>query len=222
MIVTDSRFQARVINITVILLLLGASSVIAENLDSAAVHAAAEYSASHRGTSLLVIQHGHTLLEQYPDDGSAGTPRKIYSGTKAFWNLAALAAAEDGILSLDERVADTIASWRSDPRKARVTIRQLLDFSCGLAPGFSLHENDFSDRDKVAIGLPLAASPGNAFIYGPSALQVFHQVLMQKLGASPTHYLERRVLHRLHLGPQRYLEDRAGNPLLAAGWAMTA
>ena len=29
-------------------------------------------------------------------------------------------------------------SWREDSRKSRVTIRQLLDFSCGLDPGFRL------------------------------------------------------------------------------------
>ena len=196
---------------------------MAASLNPAAVRAAAEYSATYRGTSFLVIQHGRTLLEQYPAGGSARTPRKIYSGTKAFWNLSALAAVEDGILDLDQRVADTIASWRSDPRKAGVTIRQLLDFSCGLAPGFSLHNNDFGNRDQAAIRLPLVADPGKAFIYGPSALQVFHQVLERKLhDESPTHYLERRVLRRLHLAPQRYLPDRAGNPLLAAGWALTA
>ena len=30
------------------------------------------------------------------------------------------------------------------------------------------------------------------------------------------------MLRRLRLGPQRYLQDRAGNPLLAAGWQLTA
>ena len=69
----------------------------------------------------------------------------------------------------------------------------------------------------------MVAEPGSAFIYGPAALQVFHQVLKEKLrGDSPTHYLERRVLHRLGLGSQRYLADRAGNPLLATGWILTA
>jgi CubicO group peptidase (beta-lactamase class C family) len=41
-------------------------------------------------------------------------------------------------------------------------------------------------------------------------------------GDSPTHYLERRVLRHLGLGSQRYLDDRAGNPLLAAGWVLNA
>jgi CubicO group peptidase (beta-lactamase class C family) len=154
---------------------------------------------------------------------NAKAPHKIYSGTKAFWDLAALAAEEDGFLDLNDRVADTVTSWRSDPRKAQVTIRQLLDFDSGLEPQFFLHETQSGDRDAMAIRARMAAEPGNAFIYGPAALQVFHQVLKEKLrGDSPTHYLERRVLHRLGLGSQRYLPDRAGNPLLATGWILGA
>jgi CubicO group peptidase (beta-lactamase class C family) len=195
----------------------------AATLDVGALRKAAKYSTTHRGTSLLVIQNGKTLLEEYPGRATAETPQRIYSGTKAFWNLAALAAAEDRMLNLDERVAETIPSWNKDARKSRVTIRQLLDFSSGLAPGFGLQVNEYGNRDKTAIGLPMVAEPGKAFIYGPSALQVFHAVLKAKLrGKTPAEYLERRALRRMRLGPQRYLKDRAGNPLLAAGFVMTA
>ena len=187
-------------------------------LDSNAVKAAAEYSARHRGVSFLAIQDGRTLLEQ-----NAKTPYKIYSGTKAFWNLAALAAAQDGLIDLDERIADTITSWRSNSRKAQVTIRQLLDFDSGLDPLFSLQQTQSGDRNAAAIGARIVAEPGSFFIYGPAALQVFHQALKKKLrDQTPTHFLERRVLRRLGLGRQRYLEDRAGNPLLATGWILTA
>jgi CubicO group peptidase (beta-lactamase class C family) len=204
-------------------LLLVSWPASAARLDPAALRKAAEYSAEHRGSSFLVIQHGKTLLEEYPGKATADSRQRIYSGTKAFWNLAALAAAEDGLLDLDERVAQTIASWRTDPRKAQITIRQLLDFSCGLAPGFGLQVNKYGNRDRTALRLPAVAEPGKAFIYGPSALQVFHQVLQEKLGKkTPTEYLERRVLRRMKLGPQRYLDDDAGNPLLAAGFVLTA
>ncbi len=203
------------IRFTLFFFALAASASAA--LQPAAINAAAQYSTSRGGTSLVVLENGKTLRE----DG-AHEARKIYSGTKAFWNLAALAAAEDGLLSLDERVAETIPQWQNDPRKARVTIRQLLDFSCGLEPVFRLHNDDPGDRDEIAIRSALVAEPGRTFIYGPSALQVFHAVLKTKLhGEDPQHYLERRVLHRLGLGSQRYLLDRAGNPLLAAGWELT-
>lgn len=198
-------------------LLLG-STALAAPLDSNPVRAAAAYSRSAGGTSFLAIQNGHTVLEQ-----NAHEAHKIYSGTKAFWGLAALAAAEDGLLSLDENVSNTIPAWANDPRKARITIRQLLDFSAGLEPVNRLHNDDPGDRDAIAIRAPIVASPGSKFIYGPSSLQVFHAVLKEKLkGESPTRYLEQRVLRRMGLGSQRYLKDSAGNPLLAAGWILSA
>ncbi len=206
-----------------LILLAFAATAAKAALDPAAVRAAAAYSAAHRGASLLVIQQAKTIAEEYPDGGGAGARRRIFSGTKAFWNLAALAAAEDGLLSLDERVADTVPSWKDDARKARITIRQLLDFSSGLEPAFRLHNDNIADRDEIALRLPVVAEPGRAFVYGPAALQVFHAVLKAKLhGQAPRAYLERRVLRRMGLGAQRYLPDRAGNPLLAAGWELTA
>src|SRR5712691_10751717 len=75
-------------------LLLALAKIPAANLDPVNVRKAAEYSAEHRGTSFLAVQSGKILLEQYPGHATAETPQRIYSGTKAFWNLAALAAAD--------------------------------------------------------------------------------------------------------------------------------
>ncbi|MFL6594658.1 MAG: serine hydrolase domain-containing protein [Chthoniobacterales bacterium] len=203
--------------IRAIALLVALTSSGTAALQPQAIEAAAQYSRSHGGLSLLIIENGKTLRAE-----NAGSAFKIYSGTKAFWNLAALAAAEDGLLNLDERVSETISAWRGDSRKERVTIRQLLDFSCGLDPVFRLHNENPGDRDEIAIHAAMVSDPGRSFIYGPSPLQVFHALLKAKLhGENPQHYLERRLLHRLGLGRQRYLLDRAGNPLLAAGFELS-
>ncbi len=203
----------------------GLVGVRGESLDLAHVRKAAEYSARCRGASLLVIQHGRVIFEEYANGHSAGKTLKIYSGTKAFWNLAALAAVQDGLLRLDERVAATLSEWSADPRKARVTVRMLLDFSSGLEPGTFLHGEGVRNRGASALALPMVAEPSQAFAYGPASLQVFHEVLERKLarrGETPTKYLERRVLRPMGLDAQRYLKDRVGDPLLATGWMLTA
>jgi CubicO group peptidase (beta-lactamase class C family) len=204
-----------------VFLFLGTDSCFAAQLPLRAVQEAADYSMRHAGLSFLVIQDGRTLLERYAGGTDAGTALRIYSGTKAFWNLAALAAAEDGALNLDGRVSDVLPQWPRDAHRAPITIRKLLNFDSGLEPTFSLQEDQSGDRDDIAIRASMAAQPGAAFIYGPASLQVFHAVLKKKL-QSPTRFLKRRVLHRLGLDSQRYLEDRAGNPLLASGFVLTA
>ena len=53
-----------------------------------------------------------------------------------------------------------------------------------------------------------------------SSMSSFTQVASS--GETPINYLERKVLKPIGLGPQEYKRDRAGNPLLAAGFRLTA
>ena len=194
---------------------------------SAALQAAAKYCAERKSYTLLVKHRGKVIHESFANGGKRGQLHRIYSGTKGFWGLAAMAAVEDEILKLDEPIADTISEWREDPRRAKVTLEQLLDFTAGLERGLAIHEDGLKNRNLMAIKRPMVATPGKSFIYGPSQLQIFHELLKRKLARlkrqeSPTRYLERRVLKPLDLGSQRYLPDAAGNPLLAAGFMMSA
>jgi len=193
----------------------------------AALDAAWDYSVSQNGLSLLVIQHGRVLLERYVQGDGPAVRHKIYSGTKAFWCVAAVAAQADGLLSLDEPVAATITEWRGQPGRDRITIRELLNFTSGIDPGFHLHSDDVPDRDGYAVALPQVAPPGGSFIYGPGQIQVFCEVLRRKLarhgaGETPWHYLVRRVLRPLGIaGSIPHKVDARGNPLLAAGVQLT-
>ena len=206
----------------VILLVLAAA---ARALDPSALRAAAQYSAANRGTVLVVQERGRGVFAQAANGASLSTAGKIYSGTKLFWILAGLAAEEGGILELDERVAETIGEWADGSARSRVTIRQLLNFTSGLEPNFALHGDGIANRNALAISTHFGSEPGGTFIYGPASLQVFHEVLKRKLagqGTTPTAFLERRVLRPLGLSSQRYMADRAGNPLLATGFKMDA
>lgn len=187
---------------------------------------AAEYSTQRKGLALLVRQHGRVLHESYANGAKPGEARRIYSGTKAFWGLAVLAAVEDGLLSLDESASEIIHEWKGQGEKAKITLEQLMDFTSGLERCLRIHQDGLENRDRMAIERPLLAAPGKRFIYGPAALQVVHLMLKRRLARQrrpelPTRYLERRVLKPLGLGPQRYIPDAAGTPLLAAGFMMT-
>ena len=184
---------------------------------------AAAYSENNRGFSLLVIQNGKTVFEHYANGGGAQMRCKIFSGTKSFWGMAALCAVRDGLIKLDDHVADTISEWKSDPRKSQITIRQLLNQTDGIEPSPHLHSDSIRDRDAIAIQLPLVASPGSAFAYGPSHLQIFNEVLRRKLsGRSTISYISENVLSPLGLTSLEFKKDGAGNPLPASGFELSA
>ncbi len=172
---------------------------------------------------MLVMQNGRTIFEHYANGGSAQDRWPIFSGTKSFWGITALAAVRDGLFKLDDPVSDTITEWKSDPRKSQITIRQLLNQTDGIEGASRLHRASIRDRNATAIRLPTVAEPGSAFIYGPSHLQVFSELLRRKLnGRTTTRYAEARVLNRLGLRQLNYKQDVKGNPLPATGFELTA
>jgi CubicO group peptidase (beta-lactamase class C family) len=192
-------------------------------LSSANCAKAAQYSESKHGTSLLVIQDGRTIFERYANGGAADGAWPIFSGTKNFWGIAALVAVEQGLFKLDDHVADTITEWRNDPRKSQITIRELLNFTDGIEGAPHLHRASIRDRNTMALQLATVADPGSVFIYGPSHLQIFSELLRRKLngrGAIP--YLEGRVLRPLGIGSLDYKQDALGHPLLATGFQLSA
>src|SRR5438477_6971799 len=120
---------------------------------------AAKYSESKRGASVLVMQNGRTIFEHYANDGSAGGRWPIFSGTKSFWGIAALAAVRDGLFKLDDPVADTITEWKSDPRKSQITIRQLLSQTDGIEGASLLQRASIRDRNPWQFGCQLLLNP---------------------------------------------------------------
>ena len=171
---------------------------------------------------MLVIQNGRTIFEHYANGGSARGRWPIFSGTKSFWGIAALAALRDGLFKLDDPVSDTITEWKSDPRKSQITIRELLSQTDGIEGASRLQRASIRDRNAMAIRLSAVAEPGSAFIYGPSHLQIFSELLRRKLKGGVIGYFEGRVSNRLGLGRLNYKKDARGNPLPATGFELTA
>jgi len=184
---------------------------------------AAKYSESKRGVSILVMQNGRTIFEHYANGGSARGRWPIFSGTKSFWGIAAIAAMHDGLFKFDDPVSDTITEWKNDPRKSQITIRELLSQTDGIEGASRLQRPSIRDRNEMAIRLSAVAEPGSAFIYGPSHLQIFSELLRRKLkGRNVIGYFEARVSNRLGLNRLNYKKDASGNPLPATGFELTA
>src|SRR5438874_3343264 len=216
------RFIGNRCALPIFALLLTSASGVAQIRPSDCVRAA-KYSESKRGVSMLVMQNGRTIFEHYANGGSARGRWPIFSGTKSFWGIAALAGMREGLFKLDDFVSDTITEWKSDSRKSQITIRQLLSQTDGIEGASRLQRASIRDRNAMAVRLALVAEPGSAFIYGPSHLQIFSEVLRRKLKAgTTTAYVETRVLNRLGLSHLNYKSDARGNPLPATGFELTA
>jgi CubicO group peptidase (beta-lactamase class C family) len=215
----------RAITLSIFAALLTSTSAFAEIRPDDCTRAA-KYSDSKRGFSMLVMQNGRTVFEHYANGGMADGQWPIFSGTKSFWGIAALAAVQDGLLQLDDCVADTITEWKSPAEaghKSQITIRQLLNLTDGIEPAPHLHSQSIRDRNAIAVRLPIVAAPGSVFTYGPSHLQIFAELLRRKLNGHATiSYFEERVAGPLNLSSLEYKKDPLGRPLLASGFELSA
>jgi CubicO group peptidase (beta-lactamase class C family) len=217
------RFAQRSGYSGLIIVMIATATVAVAEIRPSDCARAAKYSESKHGISMLVMQNGRTIFEHYANGGSPSGRWPIFSGTKSFWGIAALAAVHDGLFKLDDLVSDTITEWKSDPRKSGITIRQLLNQTDGIEGASRLQRPSIRDRNAMAIRLPTVAEPGAAFIYGPSHIQIFSELLRRRLrGGSTIAYFEGHVSGRLGFHRLNYKKDSIGNPLPATGFELTA
>jgi len=169
------------------------ASADAPELDCAAARSVSE---DARGIAVLVVHRGDLVCEALADGIDPADSWELASGVKSFTAVMAAAAVQDGLLTLDEPVADTLTEWRGDAQRERVTIRHLLGQTSGL---------DINRRARWihgyadAIETRIDHEPGTRFEYGAEHFQVFGEVLRRKLAAAgldetPAHYFQRRVL----------------------------
>jgi CubicO group peptidase (beta-lactamase class C family) len=183
--------------------------------------AALAYAERHALHALVVREGERVVLERYGGGYDAEKPHALYSGTKSFWGVLAVAAERDGLLALDEPVARTFASW-NEGAKARVTLRDLLQLTSGIGFGGL---GSAVPPYGAALATELKNEPGERFTYGGIPLQVFGAVLARKLeprDLSPHDYLRERILDRigLHVASWRALKD--GTHPLPTGAFLTA
>lgn len=186
---------------------------------------AAAYSRRTGGEALIVWQRGKILFESYARGGAADRAKNVYSITKSIGALGALAIAGGRRISLDAPVAAQLTEWKNDPRKSRITLRELLDQTSGLAPGYdAIYGRKVRDKNRAALRLPATSPPGKVFAYGPShyeALEALLERVLQRGPNGPLAVLENGILGLLGAPPEFWRHDPAGNPFFSAGARFT-
>ncbi|MEM9016012.1 MAG: serine hydrolase, partial [Verrucomicrobiota bacterium] len=189
------------------------------------IEAAARYSSKQNGFSFLVFQDGEVRYERYDQGHGPESAFRLASGTKSFSAAILAAGKRDGFLDLDEKVSATITEWKGEEGLAEITVRQLLQLTSGIEPGDNGRVPSYAD----AVSVKSVAKPGSGFRYGPTAFQVFGELVKRKLeaeeqfeSADPLAYLEARVLEPIGLSYENWRRDADGFPHLPSGAFLTA
>lgn len=190
---------------------------------------AAKYSKKNNGKALIVIKGYDILFEEYHNGHSAEMPNHIWSGTKGFTSAMTMCAIEDGFIDLDEKISDTLPEFWKDPKKSKITVRELLNFTSGLKQDrfiltFDMVKKNQRVRDKYqyALDLPAVEYPGVSFNYGGTHHYVLGAFLQKKLGQNPLKYMQKKIFDPIGFRYSGWHKDPEGNPALPFGCWTTA
>lgn len=177
----------------------------------------------------VLLAKGYGLREiGRPEPVDARTMFAIASNTKAFTAAALSILADEGRLTLDDRVIDHLPWFRmSDPYvTAQMRLRDLLTHRSGLGLGAGdllyWPATSYSAREVVErlAHVPLAGSFRDKYAYDNILYGVAQQVIEQVGGQGFKPFLQRRIFDRLGMRDTRYnADDLAPGDNVASGHA---
>ncbi|PZG06402.1 serine hydrolase domain-containing protein [Nonomuraea aridisoli] len=134
---------------------------------------------------------------------TAGTPMAMASVSKSFTALAVLQLAEQGKVALDQPVRRYLPEFTmADPRAARITVRQLLHQTSGMADS-AFREKSLPQPETLEGAVArlrtarLATEPGAAFSYHNTNYQVAARLVEVVSGRPFADYLDAHVFEPL-------------------------
>jgi CubicO group peptidase (beta-lactamase class C family) len=117
-----------------------------QGFDPARLEALQADAAARHTRALVVVRNGRIVLEWYAAGVGPDTRQGTASLAKALvGGMSLLVALNDGRMRPDDPAAKFIPRWRGDPRKSRITIRQLATHTSGIADA----EQDDLPHDRL-------------------------------------------------------------------------
>ncbi len=157
--------------------------------------------------SLMLIRNGYVVLDAYfsPYDGTF--PHDLASVTKSVTTTLIAIAADQGYLDLDRPVVSyfpgrTIANL--DERKARLTVRHLVEMRNGMQSGCLEGDEPTLDAMRsqpdwvqAALDRPMVAEPGTRNCYDSPGMHLLSAILQQVTGMTELDFARKNLFEPL-------------------------
>jgi CubicO group peptidase (beta-lactamase class C family) len=169
---------------------------------------------AEKGTILLNRAYGYANRERNIPN-QLDTVFNVASFTKQFTATAILRLESDGKL----RTTDLISKYLENvpPDKSEITIHMLLSHASGLPRGQDGRRNTTRDETVVKIlGQPLAAKPGEKFIYSNSGYHLLAAIIEKLSGRKYRDYIAEKLFRPAGMNRSGVFTDSKWKPDLIA------
>jgi CubicO group peptidase (beta-lactamase class C family) len=184
--------------------------------------------------ALLVIRHGHLVLEEYFNDWQAGQVHMLQSVSKSFASaLVGMAIAKGEFKGVDEKVLDFFPGMTGianmDERKAGMRLKDILTMRSGTDYNESGPNSPHEQLNRLAAGWdkfyldrPMISAPGTEFRYDSGGVVLLSAMLKNRTGMHAHEYAERFLFKPLGIEKKLWFRNREGHTHTGGGLALTA
>lgn len=178
--------------------------------------------------SLQILRNGSCILDCSWKPYSSKIPHAMFSLTKTMTSLAIGFAVDDGLLTLDDKMADFFPEYADcgiDERMKRVRIRDLLTMRSGYFENLSGCGYLSQLPDNLArnfLTRPLTYEPGEKFVYNSGSTHMMSCIISKLTGMPEQMYLAEKLFRPLGMGTVMWDTDLNGNSTGAWGSYLTA
>jgi len=171
--------------------------------------------------SVMVVRHGKVAYENFRRPYSPNFPHVMFSVSKSVTSCAVGFAVEEGLLTLDDLVADLVPELREyapeDPNLDILTVRHLLTMTAGKLVSPMADKSKKRWVKDYADG-KWSYAPGEGWNYSSENTYMLCVILKNATGMCVTDYLMPRLFGPLGI-PRPFWEDD-GCGVEAGGWGL--
>ena len=171
--------------------------------------------------SIMIVQHGKVLKEQWFGDAAPDKAHILNSVSKTFTATAVGLAIHEGLLSLDDKLIDffpdKLPEQVSD-NLAKVTVRHLLTMNCGHHTEPGIRRVEGADWVEGFLAHPVEHEPGTYFWYNSMGTYMLSAIVQKVTGEKVVDYLTPRLFEPLHIEKPQWQESPQG--INCGGWGL--
>ena len=146
---------------------------------------------------LMILRHGKVAAEGWWSPFAPGIRHGCQSLTKTYTSTAIGLLYDEGLVRLDERIADIFPEYlpgHVQDRIRRITVRDALCMSCGM---YRMPDVSSPDWLKEYFTIEVEKEPGEGFFYNSATSTMLAAIVRQKTGLSLLEYLKPRLFERI-------------------------
>ena len=165
--------------------------------------------------SLMILRHGQVVSEGWWSPFEKDYLHQLYSLSKSFTSTAVGLAAQEGLLSLDDKVIKFFPDKMPntyDPKLDQMTLRHLITMSTGHMGNTmdSLRQGESEDWQAAFMTLAVGNEPGSVFKYNTAATYMLSSIVQKVSGNTVEDFLKPRLLEPLGIDKSDWMTDPHG------------